>query len=71
MMKLTMQILRSHQVMLHTLFGNILLLQTIPMLRKAGPRMLSVRFVTKAQVDAARLEQWRISYCILPWAKLK
>ena len=43
------------------IFGNILLLQTIPMLRTAGPRMLSVRFVTKASVDAVRLEQRHIS----------
>ena len=43
------------------MLGNILLLQTIPMLRVAGPRMLSVRFVTKASVDAVRLEQLHIS----------
>ena len=49
MMKLTMQILSSNYVMLHILIGNILLLQTIPILRKAGPRMISVRFVTKLQ----------------------
>ena len=41
-------------------FGNILLLQTIPMLRKAGPRMLSVRFVTQASADAAHPEQRHI-----------
>ena len=60
MMKLIMQKLSSHLVMLHILFGNILLLQTILMLRKAGPRMLSVRFVTKASVDAASPEQRHI-----------
>ena len=35
----------------HIMFGNILLLQTMLMLRKAGPRMLSVRFVTNVSVD--------------------
>ena len=37
----------------HIMFGNILLIQTIPILRKVGPRMLSVSFVTKVSVDAA------------------
>ena len=55
--KMTMQILSSHSVMHHIMFGNILLLQTIPMLRKAGPRMLSVRFVTQVSVDSTRAQQ--------------
>ena len=44
----------NSELMHHILFGNILLLQTILILRKAGPIMLSVRFVTKVSVDAAR-----------------
>ena len=43
------------------MFGSILLLQTIPILRKAGHRMLSGSFVTKVSVDAARPEQRHIS----------
>ena len=47
------------------MFGHILLLQTILILTKAGPRMLSVYFVTKASVDEALPEQQHISYGIL------
>ena len=39
--EMTMQILSSNFVIHHIMFGNISLLQTIPMLRKAGPRMLN------------------------------
>ena len=42
-----MQIQGSHSIM----FGNILLLQTMLILRKTGPKMLSVCYVTKASVD--------------------
>ena len=53
---MTVQTLSSYYVMHLIMFGNILLLQTIPLLRKAGPRMLSVRFVTKVSVNTARPE---------------
>ena len=45
------------QLMHHIMFGNILLLQTMLMLRKAVIRMLSVCFVITASVDAALPEQ--------------
>ena len=54
--EMTVQILSSYYVMHLIMFGNILLLQTILLLRKVGPRMLSVRFVTKVSVNTARRE---------------
>ena len=55
----------------HIMFDNILLLQTMLILRKAGPRVLSVFFVTKASVDEALPEQQHISYGILSCANFK
>ena len=39
------------------MFGNILLLQSMLILRKTAPKMLSVRYVTKDSVDEALPEQ--------------
>ena len=60
----------QQQVMHHIMFGNILLLQIMLILRKTGPRMLSVCFVTKAPVDEALPEQLRISWGVFSWANL-
>ena len=59
--EMAMQIPSSHQATHRTMFGNILPSQTIPTLRKAGPRMLSARFVTRVSVDAAHPEQRHMS----------
>ena len=59
------------QVKHHIMFGHILLLQTILILTKAGPRMLSVYFVTKASVDEALPEQQSTPYGVLYLANLK
>ena len=59
------------QVKHHIMFGHILLLQTILILTKAGPRMLSVYFVTKASVDEALPEQQHTPYGVLYLANLK
>ena len=66
-MKLTMLIPSSHKVVHHIMFSNILLL-TMLMLRKAGPKMLSACFESKASVDAALPELQHISYDVLSWA---
>ena len=49
------------------MFGNILLLKNMLLLRKAGPRMLSVIFLTKASVDEAIPEQQQ-TLGLLSWA---
>ena len=55
-----------HQILFgNILFGNILLLQTMLILRKAGPRMLSVCFVTKASLDEALPEQHFLRHPVL------
>ena len=52
-MKLTLRIPRNHKVMAHIMFDNILLLQTMRMLRKAQPRILCVCFVTNYSTSRA------------------
>ena len=54
------QFLSSHEVMHHIRFGNILLLQTTLMLRKAGPGMLSV-FVVNLKTSWAKM----LCVCVL------